>query len=277
MKPLWPARTAVALILLLAVLAVPAEGQDRGKESSCIACHSGLDAALSEPVGKWTGSIHARNGITCASCHGGDPADPGMEAMSPEKGFRGVPKGAKIPELCARCHPGVAEDYRDSAHGKALGSGGPQCVTCHGAHAVAEATPELINRDRCTACHGYGRADEIKSALTSTDARISRIDGRIRGFHRIGYVTKDLEARLFQVRNAFHRLFHTVDVERIRVRTAAFHEPLSELDRRLEDLRRTEARRRRFGAVVVGLFALLTVLLALLRMSYRREEQEPNR
>lgn len=273
----WLARTAAALTLLLSVLPVSAQGQDRGKGSSCIACHSGLEAALSEPVGKWTGSIHERNGITCASCHGGDPSDPGMEAMSPEKGFRGVPKDAKIPELCARCHPGVAEDYLDSAHGQALGRGGPQCVTCHGAHAIAEATPELINLDRCTACHGYGRADEIKSALASTDALISRIDGRIRGFHRIGYNTTDMEARLFQVRNAFHRLFHTVDVGRIRTGTAAFEEPLSELDRRLEEMRRTQAQRRLQGAVVVGLFALLTVLLALLRLTYRPEERKNDR
>jgi hypothetical protein len=135
---------------------------------------------------------------------------------------------------------------------------------------------ELIHRDRCTACHGYGRADEIKSTLASTDTLLSRIDRQIRGFHRVGYDTKDLETRLFQVRNAFHRLFHTVDVERIRTRTAAFQEPLSELDRRLEDMRRTQAQRRLQGAVVVGLLAVLTVVLALLRLTYRREEREPN-
>jgi hypothetical protein len=200
-----------------------------------------------------------------------------MEAMSPSKGFRGAPKEANIPGLCAHCHPGVAEDYLESAHGQALGRGGPQCVTCHGAHAVAEATPALINRDRCSVCHDYGRADEIKSALVTTDALISRIDGRIRSFHRIGYNTKDMEARLFQFRNAFHRLFHSVEVERIRSRTASFEEPLFELERRLEDMRRTQAQRRLLGTVVVGLFTLLTVLLALLRLSYRPEERKNDR
>jgi hypothetical protein len=194
--------------------------------------------------------------------------------MSPKKGFRGVPKEEKIPDLCARCHPGVAEDYRESAHGRALGAGGPHCATCHGAHAVAEATSALIDRTRCAACHDYGRADEIRSALETTDARILRIDGEIRGFHRAGYDTKELESRLFQVRNAFHRLFHSVDVERIRSRTSSFQEPLSDLDRRLEDLRRTKSNRRLQGAVVVGLLVLLTVLLAMLRLTYRVEERD---
>lgn len=228
---------------------------------------------MSEPVAQWKGSVHARNGISCVACHGGDPSLAGMEAMSPEKGFLGAPGDEKVPGFCGRCHPGVEEDYRDSAHGEALGSGGPQCVTCHDAHAVEEATPELISRENCTACHDYGRAGEIKEALARTDALISRIDGRIRGYHRIGYDTDDLRNSLFQVRNDFHRLFHSVDVERIRSRTSDFRKRLSELEERLAVLQRTQARRQGFGAVVVGLLVLLTGLLALLRLSYGREEK----
>jgi hypothetical protein len=266
-------RAAAAAALLLCVAASSAPAQEAASPASCVRCHGSLDGALREPAVQWGGSIHARNGIGCDACHGGDPSIAGMEAMSPAKGFRGAPNDVGIPAFCGRCHPGVEEDYRDSAHGQALGSGGPQCVTCHGAHAVVEASPGIINRDRCTTCHDYGRADEIKAALAQTDARIAREEDRIRSFRRIGYETKDLENRLFQVRNAFHRLFHTFDVAQIRTRTASFQEPLAELDGRLAAFARIRTHRRMIGAVVVVALALLTALLALLRMSYRREER----
>lgn len=267
-------RMTAAVVFLVAVAALPAAGQERAAVISCVACHEGLGGELAAPVAQWKESIHARNGIDCASCHGGDPAVSGQEAMSPEHGFRGVPGETEVPGFCGRCHPGVEEDYRDSAHGRKLGHGGPQCVTCHGAHAVVKASPAIINRTRCTTCHSYGRADEIKSALVRTDALISRIDGRIAGFHRIGYATKDLEERLFQVRNEFHRLFHTIDVERIRHHTAEFGRRLSALEDRLGVLDREQSRRRLLGGVVVGLLVLLTGLLAALRLSYQREERQ---
>jgi len=271
-RPATVFRAAAALALLLCIVPASARAQEAAGPASCVRCHGSLDGALREPAVQWPGSIHARNGIGCDACHGGDPSIAGAGAMSPSKGFRGVPNDVGIPDFCGRCHPGVEEDYRESAHGRALGSGGPQCVTCHGAHAVVEASPGIINRDRCTACHDYGRADEIKAALAQTDARISREEERIRSFRRIGYETKDLENRLFQVRNAFHRLFHTFDVEQIRSRTASFQEPLAELDGRLAAFERVQAHRRTIGIVVVAALVLLTALLAFLRMSYRREE-----
>lgn len=228
---------------------------------------------MGAPVAQWRGSVHERNGITCAGCHGGDPTLAGMDAMSPEKGFRGAPAPREAPEFCGRCHFRVKEEYLESAHGEALGKGGPQCVTCHGAHAVKEATHEIINRERCTACHEYGRADEIKGALIRTDDRIARIEERIRRFHRVGYDTEELENRLFQIRNAFHGLFHTVDVEKVRSHTDEFGDRLSGLEQGLEALRRAEAGRRLLGSVIVGMLALLTVLLALLYRSYRQEER----
>jgi Cytochrome c3 len=274
MKAATPFRAAAVLALLLGLLSVPANGQEAKEEVSCIACHSSLDGVLREPTVKWKGSVHSRNGISCPSCHGGDPSVTDESAMSPQKGFRGVPGETAIPAFCGRCHPGVEEDYRASAHGEALGSGGPQCVTCHGAHAVQEASPDIINRNRCTACHDYGRADEIKAVLVRTDAVISQVDGRIRAFHRIGYDTKDLENRLFQVRNSFHRLFHTFDAEQLRRGTAAFQEPLTGLEGRLGEFERIQDGRRRIGVAVVAALAFLTGLLVLLRRSYREEEQK---
>lgn len=268
---------AIAAGILLWLLAPPAAGQEPARATSCIACHEGLGGDLAAPVRQWRGSVHARNGITCAACHGGDPTLSGMDAMSPERGFRGAPSPKDVPAFCGRCHFRVMEEYLESAHGNALGAGGPQCATCHGAHAVVEPTHELINPERCTACHEYGRAGEIKSALIRTDQRILRLEEEIRGFRRVGYDTEDLANRLFQIRNEFHGLFHTVDVEKVRRHTDGFGRRLAELDRRIGTLRQVRAGRRFLGAFVVGALALLTVLLALLYLSYRREETTGSR
>ena len=63
---------------------------------------------LVKPAKLYDGDVHHQAGLTCADCHGGNPNDDSMDAMSPAKGFRGVPKKAAIPDFCARCHSDIA-------------------------------------------------------------------------------------------------------------------------------------------------------------------------
>jgi hypothetical protein len=196
-----------------------------------------------------------------------------MESMSGDKGFRGVPKEAEIPDFCGRCHAGVKEDYLESAHGAALGSGGPQCVTCHGSHEIRRTTLDLINRETCTACHEYGRADEIRNALTRTDETISGLENALERLHRIGIDTEALERRVFSIRNEFHRLFHSVNVERIRRETSDFLDRLSEVEQSISEIREQLAFRARMGGIVVGLLFLAAILFFYLRRLYHREER----
>ena len=246
-------------------------GQEGQAESVCITCHGGQSGHLGEPVALWRGSIHAENGISCHGCHGGDPTDMAM-AMSPERGFIGVPGAEEIPDFCGRCHVGVKEDYLASAHGQALGAGGPQCATCHGAHQVARATPELINPQDCTRCHEYGRAEEIKEAVAATDQRIAQIDEVLANLHRKGIAVKEMSGTLFSIRNEFHRLFHSVDVEKVRQQTADFQSQLDQLQAKIDAIRADLGQRRIWGVVVVGLLTALTVLFILIRKSYKEEE-----
>jgi Cytochrome c3 len=116
-------------------------------------CHSQLDGKLAEPARLISGDIHVQGGLSCADCHGGDPTNSSMDAMSPAKGFRGVPTKAQVPEFCARCHadvkyihrfePGLRVDqldqYLTSVHGKRLKQGDMRvaaCVDCHGVHNI---------------------------------------------------------------------------------------------------------------------------------------------
>src|SRR5512137_1950270 len=169
-------------LLILAGMPLHATAQAPAQdEIVCIRCHGTLPGKLGEPVRLWRDSIHAANGVACNNCHGGDPQD-AANAMSPARGFLGAPKEAAIPDFCGRCHVGVKKDYLQSAHGMALGKGGPTCVTCHSNHLVLKATLDIINEKRCSQCHGFERARAIKDAMQQTEGMIISIGAQIDGF-----------------------------------------------------------------------------------------------
>lgn len=267
-KPV-PQSLFISLVLVL-VLVAGAGAASPQADSVCIQCHGAQSGRLGAPVAAWRNSIHAANGISCHDCHGGDPTDMAM-AMSPARGFLGVPQEKSIPDFCGRCHPGVKEDYLASAHGRALGLGGPQCVTCHGNHAVRTASPDLINRESCTRCHDYGRAEEIKAAVTDTDRRISELERSLAALHRIGIATREMEEELFALRNRFHRLFHNVDVDRVRAQTAGFQAELLKIRARVASIEAKLNRRKLWGGGVVALLLLGGVVALLLHKTYRDE------
>jgi hypothetical protein len=259
--------------LLLAALAVALFAAPAGaQETVCLQCHGGQQGRLGEPVPLWRESIHAANGNSCHGCHGGDPTDMAA-AMSPERGFVGVPAEEEIPEFCGRCHVGVKEDYLQSAHGQALGAGGPQCVTCHGNHAVKKASLDLINPQDCSRCHEYGRAEELKAAMVETDGRFGALEADLAELKRRGQDVKTLQEGLFAARNDFHRLFHSVDVDQVKQQAAGFQDKIGEMDERVAAIRAELANRKLWGGVVTALLVLAGVLFSLLRKTYHEDEQ----
>jgi hypothetical protein len=242
------------------------------RETVCIECHGAQSGRLGEPVKLWRESIHAQNGISCNNCHGGDPSDM-ANAMSPQRGFLGAPKNDEIPDFCGRCHIRVKEDYLQSAHGRALGRGGPQCVTCHGNHAIRMASPDLINRESCTRCHSYGRAETIKSAIVGTDQVISNLEEKLNGLHRLGFDTKEMKDKVFSVRNQFHSLFHSVDVEKVRAQTAGFQKDLEPVRTQVAALQGKLSQRKLWGGAVAFLLFLGGVIALLIHKTYLEEEK----
>ena len=126
-------------------------------QDTCITCHSALESNLAKPATQFEVDIHHQAGLSCADCHGGDPKDYSMNAMSRAKGFRGTPKKNQIPDFCARCHSDAAfmhrfdpkmrvdqlSQYLTSMHGKRLKQGDTKvaaCVDCHGVHNILSAS-----------------------------------------------------------------------------------------------------------------------------------------
>jgi len=163
-------RCHVAAVLGLALLATPAasraqeaatpvpassaEASPKRVRDSCLDCHRRLeDPRLSGPTKKFDVDIHFVRGLGCSGCHGGNPADPEMTAMDPDKGFRGKPERAQIAELCASCHANAAymkhynprpyifsmDEFRTSVHCKKISEGDLKvatCTNCHGVHGI---------------------------------------------------------------------------------------------------------------------------------------------
>jgi hypothetical protein len=260
-------RFALFLVFSVSAVSLPAAAQE---EIVCIQCHGAQTGRLGDPVKLWRSSIHAANGIACNDCHGGDPKDL-VNAMSPARGFLGVPKKVDIPAFCGRCHVGVEKDYRESAHGRALGKGGPTCVTCHGNHLVVKAALDIINEKTCTQCHTFERARIIRSAMSQTEFLIVSIDRKITGFKEEGVDTDALEKGLFAVRNRFHTLFHEVDVEKVKGASMQIDGELNKLDAELAKIDAQHRKRKLAGVAVVGMALLAALLFYLLRKTYDRE------
>jgi hypothetical protein len=240
------------------------------EETVCLQCHGGQAGPLGEPVLLWRESVHQKNGVSCHHCHGGDPTDFAM-AMSPERGFVGVPADEEIPGFCGNCHVGVLEDYHASAHGQALGSGGPQCVTCHGSHQIRLASIELINPQDCSRCHEFGRAEELRNAIADTEARIAELENALAELHRLGIDTERLAGEIFSLRNVFRRLFHSVDVEKVRSNTVVFAQELAKIETEVASIQAGLTQRKLWGGMVVVLLVLAGVCSLLIHQSYKEE------
>ena len=117
---------------------------------------------------------------TCSDCHrahGVLPSDSALSSVSRDS----------IPATCGECHVGVLEDYRTSAHGRALaegteteeGHGAPVCVDCHTSHEIV--APDAGWRagviEECGTCHAplyetylhtyHGKVTQLGSALAA--------------------------------------------------------------------------------------------------------------
>jgi hypothetical protein len=178
-----PARTLLGLAGLLTLggfVAAPA----RAAVDHCQKCHAEQDGKAGEAARKYAADIHARRGIPCSGCHGGDPNDPEPTGMDPGQGFRGVPARAEIVGLCVACHADAArmkrynprpyifsvDEFRTSVHGRrqATDPKVATCISCHGVHDIRPhtdpASPVYAANvpATCAKCHnadymkGYG-------------------------------------------------------------------------------------------------------------------------
>ncbi len=171
-------RNKYAMRLLCPLLATLSLGAIASAQASnsCLDCHSALDPPYKVTEEQFSQDIHAQKGLTCASCHGGDPSKDDQDAMSKKAGFRGKIARKDVPALCGRCHsdsaymrqynPSLRTDqfaqYLTSVHGKLRAKGDDKvavCTDCHGVHDLRPASDTrskvhpLNVAQTCARCH----------------------------------------------------------------------------------------------------------------------------
>jgi len=180
-----------ALLFLVFPGAARAAHEPAGERpDTCTACHQAVGGPVAKPLEDRKADVHAAKGISCADCHGGDPARMDMEAMAKAKGFVGRPARRDVPRFCGRCHgdpafmrpfnPAIRTDqfsqYQTSIHGKRLAAGDTKvavCTDCHGVHSILPANnaqsrvfPVRV-AETCGHCHGD--AEYMKGYKIPTD------------------------------------------------------------------------------------------------------------
>lgn len=108
----------------------------------CQSCHSGRQQMF------WHGSVHAKRGVSCTSCH----------SVHSFKSDESQLKAANGVDNCLSCHKDVrAEMWKNSHH--PLREGKMDCADCHNPH--GSTTPKMIRaasvNDQCYSCHADKR------------------------------------------------------------------------------------------------------------------------
>lgn len=158
-----------------------------GNANNCEVCHSNVKVEFQR-------SVHAQEGFTCVSCHGGNPESEKVQSAHQGE-FSDFNDRKEISKRCASCHSdstkmkpyGLPTDqlalYETSIHGKALAKGDTKvaiCTDCHGTHKILPPSdPESLTHPRniastCGRCHGdpdimgaYGLPSNVVSDFES--------------------------------------------------------------------------------------------------------------
>jgi len=165
-------RLAATTVLVLVAAAV-ASAQPMTR---CASCHLANMTRVPAPehLGEWQRSAHAKQGVGCHECHGGDPwtyvaADLHKGILSPAHAASPV-NGSNLTQTCARCHRADAQAFAHTMHAALAHAGerrAPTCTTCHGAMRAVVPSPAALER-QCAECHPAGSVRAEYPALLRT-------------------------------------------------------------------------------------------------------------
>jgi nitrate/TMAO reductase-like tetraheme cytochrome c subunit len=122
----------------------------------CQKCHE-------EQYNKTLDSVHMQavaagntNAAICTDCH-----NPHTQKIITDQSGALLPEARlNIPQLCAKCHSTIYNQYQESVHGAALTEEGntdvPTCIDCHGVHDIGDPTTSAFRLNSpqiCAKCH----------------------------------------------------------------------------------------------------------------------------
>jgi formate dehydrogenase gamma subunit len=156
----------------------------------CASCHEGMAKKHAFHANFAGSSAPATKDIACTVCHGTHEV---TKVRAPEFPFA----GKRQAESCGQCHEVARKQFIDSAHGRALASGGvdaPVCLSCHQknitrttATVPASVELKLAQAELCESCH-------VKKASVA--------DQTLRGTHFVSSFNESVHGAALQMGKA---------------------------------------------------------------------------
>jgi len=245
---------------------------------TCSVCHA--DAELmsrydlsADVVAEYRESIHGVALIegshlaspACTDCHGSHGATP--------------PRVDEVGQVCGNCHSVVQQFFREGPHYQAVLAGAmTECVSCHGSHAVADASSAMLvgrGAGHCSTCHRVPDepamllADELYEDLHGLEDRIVETRADIRAAGERGLFIEREHGYLedaVALRARGGPLLHTLSTARL---SEMSNRGKAMLDQTYESID-LQGRKLRDRKIFTTVFFAVILLLAGVLQTYRR-------
>jgi predicted CXXCH cytochrome family protein len=124
--------------------------------TACKQCHEDQYNKILDSVHQKALASGNNNAAVCTDCH-----NPHQQTRitDPQTGQILPAARQHIPQVCARCHSAIYDQYKNSVHGTALTEGNPDvptCIDCHGVHNIQNPTTASFRNSTpflCAKCH----------------------------------------------------------------------------------------------------------------------------
>ena len=182
------------------------------EEDSCADCHR---KAGGQEVALYQNSTHARAGLTCNLCHGGDATATEKQKAHGE-GFVGLPSPEQTLSMCGSCHSQQLDVFKTSRHfPENRRSPRLDCSQCHGAHLVGSPERNFSFAYYCAGCHGQEYLPRLPEEFQKMLAMLDRLAEAKRAFLTGGRaLPEDFLNPRREVRHRIAEIIHPTDLQR---------------------------------------------------------------
>lgn len=223
------AATSLALVLVAgaAAQATDTPAPAAAVKNQCVACHEleRLPISLGHSYEDWRYSAHARGGVTCERCHGGDASAENVDAahrgVRPASDPKSLVSAQRIGATCGGCHAEELAAYQRTVHAHQVDmmKPGATCMTCHGAMATSLPSPAELAA-RCAACHDKPLEAHVSlTMLAATKLRLFRLRREIGALRDADPAWhRNAQERLHELERIYRRIqleWHTFDSPRL--------------------------------------------------------------
>lgn len=172
---------------------------------NCISCH-----ARDQVVGIYRTSAHAKSGITCDGCHGGDSSQ--SDKAKAHSGFVARPDTAATLTMCGNCHRQPLEFFKVSKHVASRPNAARlDCVECHGVHAIGASSESFHWPQFCAGCHGLEYLPQLPKPFQEMLQLSDDVREGVLSLEAKGRPHPDLVARRKEIRHMVSELVHRTD------------------------------------------------------------------